>query len=288
MPFIGQSPLTGAYHVLDAITASATATYNLQLNSGAFSPATANQLIVSLNGVIQKPGSSFTISGSTITFSSALTSSDSIDFIMALGDVLNIGTPSDGTVNADKLATNAVSSAKIASSAVTDAKIATGITATKLSGDINYSNLPVGSVVQTIHTNQAAVTITTGSQTMQTATITPKFASSRILLITNAGYHMDNAGGAYYRVQFYYSIAGGAQDQNATLGNNYVGDAIGYPNSVFATGSRVHYGAQKLFPSYNTTSAITFTKKIILQGGSGQVSAGYNHNNDMTLMEIKQ
>ena len=69
MPFIGQEPITGAYHVLDAITASATATYNLQLNSGAFSPATANQLLVSLNGVIQKPGSSFTVAGSQITFS---------------------------------------------------------------------------------------------------------------------------------------------------------------------------------------------------------------------------
>ena len=103
MPFIGQEPLTGAYHVLDAITASATATYNLQLDGGAFSPATANQLLVSLNGVIQKPGSSFTISGSQITFSSALTSSDSIDFIIALGDVLSVGTPTDGSVDMNKL-----------------------------------------------------------------------------------------------------------------------------------------------------------------------------------------
>ena len=113
MPFIGQEPLTGAYHVLDAITTSATATYNLQLNSGAFSPATANQLLVSLNGVIQKPGSSFTISGSQITFSSALTSSDSIDFIIALGDVLNVGTPTDGTVSTSKIANDAVTGAKI-------------------------------------------------------------------------------------------------------------------------------------------------------------------------------
>ena len=107
MPFIGQEPITGAYHVLDAITASATATYNLQLDGGAFSPATANQLLVSLNGVIQKPGSSFTISGSQITFSSALTSSDSIDFIIALGDVLSVGTPTDGSVSAAKMATGA-------------------------------------------------------------------------------------------------------------------------------------------------------------------------------------
>ena len=113
MPFIGQEPLTGAYHVLDAITASATATYNLQLNGSAFSPATANQLLVSLNGVIQKPGSSFTISGSQITFSSALTSSDSIDFIVALGDVLSVGTPTDGTVSTNKIVDDAVTGAKI-------------------------------------------------------------------------------------------------------------------------------------------------------------------------------
>ena len=93
MPFIGQEPITGAYHVLDAITTS----------------ATANQLLVSLNGVIQKPGSSFTISGSQITFSSALTSSDSIDFIIALGDVLNVGTPTDGSVSAAKIQNNAIS-----------------------------------------------------------------------------------------------------------------------------------------------------------------------------------
>ena len=124
MPFIGQEPLTGAYHVLDSITASATATYNLQLNSSAFSPATANQLLVSLNGVIQKPGSSFTISGSQITFSSALTSSDSIDFIIALGDVLSVGTPTDGTVDTGKIANSAVTNAKLAGS-ITDAKLST-------------------------------------------------------------------------------------------------------------------------------------------------------------------
>ena len=123
MPFIGQQPVTGAYHKLDAITASATATYNLLLNGGAYSPASANHLLVSLNGVIQAPQDSFTVSGSTITFASALTSSDSIDFIMALGDVLSIGTPSDGTVTAGK----------IASGAVTDAKIA-GLSSSKLTG----------------------------------------------------------------------------------------------------------------------------------------------------------
>ena len=106
MPFIGTQPDVGGYSVLDALTASATASYTLQLNSANFVPASANQLLVSLNGVIQKPGSSFTVSGSTLTFSSALTSSDSIDFIISMGEPLLIGTPSDATVTGNKLASN--------------------------------------------------------------------------------------------------------------------------------------------------------------------------------------
>jgi len=111
MPYIGKQPIVGNFVKLDAIVTSATATYNL-LNSGtAYYPQTANNCIVSLNGVIQSPTSAYTISGSTIIFDSALTSSDSIDFILVLGDVLNIGTPSDGTVGFSKVTSNLITGA---------------------------------------------------------------------------------------------------------------------------------------------------------------------------------
>jgi hypothetical protein len=113
MPFIGKQPQAGAYSKLDAITTSATATYNLTLDSGAYYPQSANHLLVSLNGVLQAPQDSFTVSGSQITFDSALTSSDSIDFIMALGDTLDIGVPSAGSVDTSQLANGAVTSAKL-------------------------------------------------------------------------------------------------------------------------------------------------------------------------------
>ena len=107
MPYVGKTPVVGNFVKLDAIVTSATATYNL-LNGGvAYFPQTANNCIVSLNGVIQSPTSAYTISGSTIVFDSALTSADSIDFILVLGDVLAIGTPSDATVTNAKLALTA-------------------------------------------------------------------------------------------------------------------------------------------------------------------------------------
>jgi hypothetical protein len=103
MSYIGKEPQVGGYNMLDSLTASATADYTLQLDGVNFTPESANHLIVSLNGVIQKAGSSFTVSGSTLSFSSALTVSDSIDFVLALGNVLDIGTPSDNTVSLAKL-----------------------------------------------------------------------------------------------------------------------------------------------------------------------------------------
>jgi hypothetical protein len=112
MPFIGKESQVGAYNMLDNLTASATASYSLTLDSTAFVPESANHLLVSLNGVIQKAGSSYTVSGSTLTFSSTLASSDSIDFVLALGNVLDIGTPSDATVTNAK--TNFVSTSSAA------------------------------------------------------------------------------------------------------------------------------------------------------------------------------
>ena len=115
MAYIGKSPQVGNYIKLDAITTSSTNTYNL-LNGGvAFVPESALHMLVSLNGVIQAPLTAYSVSGSTITFlpsSGTLSSSDSIDFILVLGNTLDIGTPSDSTVTNAK--TNFVSTSSSA------------------------------------------------------------------------------------------------------------------------------------------------------------------------------
>ena len=98
MSYIGKEPQVGAYNMLDSLTASATASYSLTLDSVAFVPESANHLLVSLNGSIQKAGSSYTVSGSTLTFSSTLASSDSIDFVLALGNVLDMHTQNQSKI----------------------------------------------------------------------------------------------------------------------------------------------------------------------------------------------
>ena len=106
MSYIGRKPLVGNFQLRDALTAITTPDYTLQVGGTNVTPESANHMLVSLNGILQAPVTSFTVSGATLSFASSLTSNDSIDFVILLGDVLDIGTPSDGTVTEPKLAAN--------------------------------------------------------------------------------------------------------------------------------------------------------------------------------------
>jgi hypothetical protein len=114
LAYIGTKPTIGNFQICDAISVvNGQAAYTMQVGSVNVIPQSANHMIVSLNGTIQKPNSSFTVSGSTITFSSNLSTGDVIDFIQILGDVLDLGVPSDATVTAAKLGANSVTAAKL-------------------------------------------------------------------------------------------------------------------------------------------------------------------------------
>jgi len=110
MSYIGKTPTIGNFQVCDAISVvNGQAAYTMQVSSVNVIPESANHMLVSLNGILQKPGSSYTVSGSTITFASNLVTGDVIDFIQILGNVLDLGVPSDATVTAAKLNNDIIS-----------------------------------------------------------------------------------------------------------------------------------------------------------------------------------
>ena len=114
MPYIGKTPTVGNFQVCDAISVvNGQAAYTLQVGGVNVAPESANHMLVSLNGILQKPGSSFTISGSTMTFASNLATGDVIDFVQILGNVLDFGAPSDDSVATAKLQANSVTGAKL-------------------------------------------------------------------------------------------------------------------------------------------------------------------------------
>tara|TARA_X000001036_G_scaffold176550_1_gene167122 strand:- start:327 stop:1109 length:783 start_codon:yes stop_codon:yes gene_type:complete len=90
---------------LDDISSSfngSTTTFNLTVSSAGVSPVTAQQLLISVGGVMQNPSDDFTVSGTTITFTTA--PSNGLTFFgVLLGQALSLNTIADGTVTISSL-----------------------------------------------------------------------------------------------------------------------------------------------------------------------------------------
>ena len=124
MAYIGKEPIIGNFQKCDAISVvNGQAAYTLQVSSTNVVPESANHMLVSLNGILQAPVTSFTVSGSTLTFASNLATGDVIDFVILLGNVLDLGTPSDGTVTNAKLASDLISGETDIGGAIADADL---------------------------------------------------------------------------------------------------------------------------------------------------------------------
>ena len=106
MAYVGKAPSSGRYSILDDISSSFTGStagpFNLTVNGTAISPGNEANCIISISGVVQEPQSAFIITGSQITFTSNPAASDTF-FGVVLGDVYDIGTPTDSTVSAGSL-----------------------------------------------------------------------------------------------------------------------------------------------------------------------------------------
>ena len=107
MPYLGPQPKLGRNREVDDISSGfngSTTAFTLQVSGSNVSPGTANEITVSLGGVIQNPGTDYTIAGSTLTFTTAPASGLSF-FAVVLGQGIDrdVGTPSDSSVTAAKL-----------------------------------------------------------------------------------------------------------------------------------------------------------------------------------------
>jgi hypothetical protein len=182
MAYIGREPQIGNFQVCDAINVvDAQAAYTMQVGGVNVSPESANHMLVSLNGILQAPTSSFTVSGSTITFASALETGDVIDFIQILGNVLDLGVPSDNTVSTAKIVDANVTTAKIADDAITSAKLGTG--------DMTFpnGNLVFGTAAKGVYLGVTSATASNLLDDYEEGTWTPTFTSGGNTLTISGG-----------------------------------------------------------------------------------------------------
>ena len=107
MAYIGRQNLGGAYRQLDDISSGfdgSDTTHTMQVNSQNVTVGDVNQIILSLGGVIQKPGTDFTVSGSVLTFTTAPAANTSFFAVLLGSDNGGTVTPTDVSVTKAKLA----------------------------------------------------------------------------------------------------------------------------------------------------------------------------------------
>jgi len=151
MPYIGKQPEHGRFAKVDQINSGfngSAVTFNLTVDSVAVYPTNPQNLIISIGGVIQQPGTDYTVSAATLTLTSAPASSTDF-FGILLGDVLDIGTPSDGSVTVSKMAANSVDSAQYVDGS---------IDLVHMSADSVDSNQYVDASIDTAHIGNLQIT----------------------------------------------------------------------------------------------------------------------------------
>ena len=291
MSYIGNRPLIGNFVKLDSIASQfngSTVAFTLKVGGSNTTPGSAQNLIIAVGGVIQEPAVAYNISASTITFTSA-PATNATFWGVQLGDVLTIGTPSNGTVGLSQLSATGTPS-----------------TTTFYRGDNSWSQIGVSAISATgtpssttfLRGDGAWGTVTTSSPTVLTynssstwtkATDAP--AGCTMALIESwggggggsrnggAGQLSGGGGGAYAYRLVQISLLGATESVTVGAGGlgattNANGGVGG--NSLFGSWLTAYGGAGG---SYNSAVAPFYNTINTSCGGgtaiSGQYTGGY-------------
>ena len=280
MPFIGRQPVIGNFQKCDSISVvNGQAAYTLQVGGVNVSPQSENHMLVSLNGILQSPVDSFTVSGSTLTFASNLVTGDVIDFVMILGNVLDLGVPSDNTVSLAKLT-------------ATGTKDAT----TFLRGDNTFSAVDSPAIVKLQTQTASSSSSITFTSTYLTSTYKKYYLDYTNVIISSDGGNIsatvsyDN-GSSYVTSGYYshriFSNSGTASNSLASSGgtNNssllMIGTGDGLGTSTDESGS----GRMTIFDP-NSADSKFFISEGIMITNSGALAQQYIYQGLITSSTI--
>ena len=247
MPYIGRQIARGQNRKIDDVSSSfngGTATFNLRVSGEAVYPATTQQLFVSIGGVMQNPGTDFTVAGDQVTFTTAPAGGLSF-FALMQGDAVDTNTPSDGTVTTSKIGDSQVTTAKIGDDQVTGAKLADNIT-------ISSTSTITGSVVSDTSGNLRDIPQNAKS-------------SAYVLVIGDAGKHVSISSGGVTVNSGIFS----AGDAVSIYNNSSSAQTITQGSSVTLRLAGVGTAGNKTLAAYGLATVLCIASNEFVVAGTG-------------------
>lgn len=219
----------------------------------------AAQIIVAIENVIQNPSSSYSVSGTTLTFTSAPPSGTNNIWVEYTSLQTNTVAPSAGTVGQAQMSSPTGTGFPVLQTSPTLITPALGtpsaINLANATG-LGYAAMPTGSVLQVVQTTYTAGFSTTSTSFVATGfsvAITPKFSTSKVLIIGSLGDIRNSVGSA--------SVA------TLYRGATNLGTAQGFIYTQSSGGLYLNPASISYLDSPATTSATTY--QIYLYTGAG-------------------
>jgi len=247
VPYIGRQIARGQNRKIDDVSSSfngGTATFNLRVDGEAVYPASTQQLFVSIGGVMQNPGTDFTVAGAQVTFTTAPAGGLSF-FALMQGDAVDTNTPGDGTVTTSKIGNNQVTTAKIGDDQVTGAKLADNIT-------ISSTSTITGSVVSDTSGNLRDIPQNAKS-------------SAYVLVIGDAGKHVSISSGGVTVNSGIFS----AGDAVSIYNNSSSAQTITQGSSVTIRLAGVGTAGNKALAAYGLATLLCIASNEFVIAGTG-------------------